>query len=158
MRRYTYSWTKSFKADPQAVGEWLQKLRRKTPESIVEAAADPTSPAHDIIWSTPDDEAARQHRLNIARTMTNSLRIEIVEKGRKPRQIQAFIRSADRASYVVSVEATDDELTAAEQRCWEQMKTFRNRYENLKFAEKVVAAIRATERQAVTKQKKKRQA
>ena len=153
-RAYRYSWTKHYATDAQVIGDWLQSLPNRTPEVIVSAAEDPTSPAHAIIWTVPEDEAAMQYRLLIARTMVNSLRIEVIDAKKKPKMITAFISSADRTGYVCALEATSEELTAAEQKCWRQMQRFKQQHSDLKFAEQVIQAIHATEQQAVRRRKR----
>lgn len=153
MAKYRYSWTKKFGADPQAVGEWLQGLGTRSADAIVQAAADPKSPAHSIIWGIPDNDAAQEYRRVLARVITSSLRIEIIDSKNKPQQISAFITSADRTGYVMTLEATEEELTAAERDCWKQMQRFKQRYASLKFAEDVVLAIQETERRAVRRKK-----
>jgi hypothetical protein len=50
---------------------------RLTPEAVVKDAEDPNSPLHAKIFSNTDVEAAYQHRLDLARQLIRSVRVNI---------------------------------------------------------------------------------
>lgn len=136
--KYRYSWTRHFAVDPNVAGEIIRKAG--TPENVLAQASHPANPLHSCFeWD--DTKAAREYRLVQCRTMVNSLRIEIVDVSQKPKHITAFVKTADRVSYVAVPEADKDALTAAELNCYRQMKRFQQRWKDLQFAQSVVGAI-----------------
>ncbi len=50
---------------------------RLTPAAVVEDATDPSSPLHDEIFKENDREAAYQRRLDLARELIRSIRVEV---------------------------------------------------------------------------------
>lgn len=152
MSQYKYSWTKHFGADPQAIGEWVYSLPDRSAASIVEAASDKRSPAH-ALFEWDDTAAAQRYRMAQACTIVQSLRVEIVTKEHKAERVMAYIRSSERGGYVPTMEATEDELTEAEQRCWREMQTFRNRNKGIRIAREVIQIINHIERTQIRKGK-----
>lgn len=145
MSQQKYSWTRHFGADPQTIGEWIHSLADRSAASIVDAASYKRSPAH-ALFEWDDSTAAKRFRLAQACTIVQSLRVEVVTKEHKAERVMAYIRSSTRGGYVPTMEATDDELTEAEQRCWRDMQTFRNRNKGLRIAREVIEVINAVER------------
>lgn len=153
-QRYKYSWSKTHLADAQAVGEVYQRCGPD--EVVLEAAADLASPLHGLLeWD--DKTAGHQHRLMQVRQIRASLRVEIVDTKGTVQYVQAFVMTADRTGgYVPTLEADEDDLTANESRCWQQMQAFRARWKGLQFARLVVSAIDSTTKTAARRAPKKR--
>lgn len=148
-----YSWRKHQNADAQAVGEWLSSLSDVSAENIVKLAKRKNCPAHDVFdWS--DESAAHEYRLVQARVMVRSLKVEIVNKKKEAVEIDAFIASSERGQYVATLEASDDELTAEEERFLGLIDRLEARYANLDIARAVIAAIRNTRKSAARRKKK----
>lgn len=150
-----YSWSKSYSIEAQVVGEWIESLEDNSTTGIVKAAKRQDSPAHSIFeWN--DSKAAAQHRLTQAATMRASLRVEVITKGRKkPIHIPAFIASSERGQVVPTLEASADELTEAEVRCLNQMRTFKQRHIGLGVARNVIEAIDEAQQLNARRSKKK---
>lgn len=152
-KAYKYSWTRSFAADAQAVGEWIQRQKVKTDAALAESARDPSSPAHGLFqWD--DTAAAVEYRLIQARIIKASLRVEVVNAKGKAERVIAFISTAERGRYVPTLEASDEDLSEAEQNCWRQMRVFRDRYKSFEIARAVVAAINDTDASLRRRRKK----
>jgi hypothetical protein len=156
MNGYKYSWTRRYSVNPQVVGEIVEKLPSRTAEAFLVAAKKKSSPVHEQFeWD--DSVAAHQHRLNQARTMINSLQVEVITTDRKPSNVMAFVRKADKSEfYIPTLEADDEAIGAAELRCIEHMRTFKARWKNLQFARNVIAEINASEQSVARKRKKAR--
>lgn len=154
MKQYTYSWTKQYSVSAQIAGEIIQKLPQRTAEALLEQAANPASPLHaSFEWN--NTRAAQQFRLVQARCMINSLRVEVISGDRKPQKVAAFVAKSDRGGhYLPTLEADENELSAAELRCWQQMKAFRERWKSLQFAREVVEMIAAVERRVARRKRK----
>lgn len=148
-----YSWRKHLNGDAQAVGEWVESLSEKSADVIVREAKKKRSPAHGIFeWS--DTEAAHQFRLVQARVMLSSLRVEVVNSKQEPIEVNAFISSSVKGEYVGTLDATDDELTAAEQKFLDLIYRLEERYDSLRLAQPVIRAIRQV-RQSTARKKRK---
>lgn len=144
MKRCRYKWTKAYRVDPQVAGEIFQKCTNDS--EVVALAKEPGHPLHDTFdWD--DTTAANSHRLHQAREMRCSLQVEIIVVDKKPVHVRAFLRNADKTGYVLTTEATPEELGAAEQLCWLQMTAFRTRWKNLQFAREVIEAIADKDKQ-----------
>lgn len=149
---YKYRWTKSFSIPAQVVGEFFYSLPEKSPEAFVKASRSPKAPTHSMFeWD--DSAAASAYRLVQARIIVNSLEVEIVSKSTKPSHVRAYIGSSERGNYVATLEASDEELSAAEQKCLEQMRNFRQRYKSIELAKDVINAIQFTEAKVARKRK-----
>lgn len=152
MKVYKYKWTRQFRADPQEAGAIFQQC--KDDESVLEQARDPSNVLHaDFDWD--DTSAARAHRLHQVRTMRSSLTVQVINKKKEVTHIRAFVRTLDKTGYVPTLEASSDEMGAAEKECWRQMKALRARWKNLQFAREVVDAINDTERRALRSVRKR---
>lgn len=148
-----YSWRKHHNADAQAVGEWVESLSDSSPENILKLAQKKTCPAHDV-FNWDNDEAARQFRLVQARVMVRSLKVEVINKKKEVISMDAFITSSDRGGYVPIFDATDEELTAAEERFLDLIARLEKRYEDLEVAIPVIAAIRRVRKSTARRKKK----
>lgn len=153
MKQYRYSWTRHYGVPAQAVGEWLYALPDRSPDAVIEAARNPKSPVYgQFDWN--DSSAARKYRLHQACAMINSLEVEILTPDNKAKRISAYIRSVDNSGYVPTVEASEEDLSLNEKRCWAEMARFKARWKNLQFAREVVSAIQHTEMR-VSRRKRK---
>lgn len=154
---YKYSWTKSFGVPAQVVGEFFYGLPERTPEAFIEASKKKSAPTHSLFeWD--DSSAARAYRLVQARIVVSSLQVEIItQKGRTDR-VRAYIGTSDRGTYAATLEATDDDLSEAEERCIAQMRSFRARWNGIKLARVVVNAITETERSVFRRKRAKSKA
>lgn len=147
MTSQVYKWRKRLNGDAQAVGEWLESLPNLSAESILKEAKKKRSPAHGLFeWS--DTEAAHQFRLVQARVMVQSLHVEIIDDENELIEVNAFIASSDRGKYVPVFRASDDELTAAEEKFLDFIGRLESRYSHLKMARPVIAAVRQVRQSA----------
>lgn len=138
MKKYVYQWTRRHPCDPQVAGEIVQRCR--SDQALLEEAAHASSPLHGCFdWD--NTVAGDSWRLQQARTLKNSLQVRIVNVKGKVEHITAFISKLDKSGYVPVLEASDAELTAAEQRCWREAQRFRARFKALQFARPIIAAI-----------------
>ncbi len=137
---YRYSWSKRFGVPAQIFGDFYYSLKKRTPEELLRAAKSPRSPVHKLFdWD--DRHAAHEYRLIQARTMVNSLQVEIITPKGKPGKVIAFVRASDRGRHVATLEATREEVSEAMQECWRDMLAFRARYKNLAVASQIIQAI-----------------
>jgi hypothetical protein len=154
--RRKYSWTKSYGVPAQIVGEFWDGLPDKSPEAFVKASSNRRAPTHSLFeWD--DSAAAQRYRLLQACTITSSLHIEIIDKQGKAQTVRAFITSSNRGKYVATLEASPEELTAAEERCVNEMRTFKQRWKSLQLAREVIYAMQTVE-QRVSRKRSKRAA
>lgn len=158
MADYKYSWANErgggwhAKLDAQSVGEWLERLPDRRPETIVEHSRDIHSPLHNAFqWD--NEKAADIYRANQACKIIGSLKVEIINKKNEPECVQAFIRTADRKQFVPMFEATEEDLTAEEKRFLKQIDNIHDRYGRLKMAQDVIDAIDRTKRLSALKAK-----
>lgn len=137
---YKYSWSRKFAVPAQVFGEFYYSLKNRTPDELVRAAKNPRSPVHKLFeWD--DRQAGREHRLLQARVMVNSLHVEIITPKGQPGQVLAFIRGSKLGKHVATLEATNEEVTAAMQDCWRDMLRFKRQYKSLEIASTVISAI-----------------
>lgn len=157
MSNNIYSWSKQHPVEAQAVGEWIESLNDNSGQGMVDAAADVLSPAHELFeWD--ETKAAGKYRLRQAAEIRSSLRIEVKQESKKPTHIPAFIAASDKGQYVVTIEASAEELTDAEQRFLSQINTFRQKWAGLKLAETVIEAIDEIRRSTSRRTAKKKRA
>jgi hypothetical protein len=151
---YKYSWTKTFPVPAQIVGEFFYSLPERTPEAFISASKNKKAPTH-ALFEWDDSAAAREFRLVQARVIVSSLQVEIVTPTGKVDRVRAYIGTSDRGRYSATLEATEEELSEAEQRCLAQMRTFRDRWKSLQLAQDVVSAIAQTEQKVRRRKMKK---
>lgn len=87
--------------------------------------------------------------IDIAKPRT--LVVEVKRVARRPRVITAIVRHVDKAAHYFPPGALNADpliLGAAEVRCLVEMRKFKARWKNLKFARGVVAEIAAAEQSA----------
>ncbi|KKN76718.1 hypothetical protein LCGC14_0366890 [marine sediment metagenome] len=158
MSNNIFSWSKQHPVEAQLIGEWIESLNDNSGQGMVDAAADVLSPAHELFeWD--ETKAAGKYRLRQAAEIRSSLRIEVRQSAKKPTHIPAYIAATDRGQYVLTIEASAEELTDAEQRFLSQINSFRQKWAGLKLAETVIEAIdevrRSTSRRTAPKKKKR---
>lgn len=146
MKTYKYSWSKAYSVKAQVVGDILQRLPSRSSDELLKAASDPDSPLHaEFDWD--DTSAARKYRQTQARTMIACLRVEVINVQKKPSQVRAFIRTAERNElYVPILEADEEALTAEDNKCLAQMQAFKDRWKGVQIARDVINAIVETDR------------
>jgi hypothetical protein len=150
MTSRAYKWRRHLNGDAQAIGEWLESLPDLSADRIVKEAKKKRSPAHGIFeWS--DTEAAHQFRLVQARVMVQSLHVEILGKKKEIVEVNAFIASTDRGGYVPVFQASESELTAAEEKFLNLIDSLESRYAHLQMAKPVIKAIRRVRKSALRK-------
>lgn len=154
MKQYRYSWTKHFGVPAQVVGEWLYALPERSADAVLEAAKNRKSPVYGLFdWD--DSSAARKYRLAQACSMINSLEVQILTPENKTKRISAYIRSIGTDQYVPTLEASDEDLSLNEKRCWSEMSRFKIRWKNLQFAREVISAIQHAEMRITRTRKRK---
>ena len=141
---YKYSWSRRFGIPANKFGRYFYSLKKRTPEGLVEAAADKKSPVHRLFeWN--QRSAAHEYRLIQARVMINSLQVEIITANGKNARVVAFIRPAKTSGkHVHILQAAVADLSAAEQRCVRQMRAFQRKWNDLVLARAVITAIDET--------------
>lgn len=95
-----YSWKNESRitGDPQEIGQALEELAAElgrpvdglTADDIVDAARSPDSPLYAIVYRLDDDEAAHEHRKDIARLILRSIRVTVIQEGHE-RQAIAYV-------------------------------------------------------------------
>lgn len=154
MSKRVYRWRRKLAGDAQEIGEWIYSLPDRSAEYIVDAAKSPKSPAHGIFeWN--NSEAARQFRLVQARVLIQSLDVEIIDGEGETVEVNAFIAASDRGKYVAVFDASEEELSSAEQKFLGQITSLESRYAHLKIAQPVVMAIREVRKSTARKRRRK---
>lgn len=152
-----YSWSKQHPVEAQVIGEWIESLNDNSGQGMVDAAADVLCPGHELFeWD--ESKAASKYRLRQAAEIRSSLRIEVKQKDKKPTHIPAYVAASDKGQYVVTLDASEEELSDAEQRFLSQINTFRQKWAGLKLAETVIEAIDALRRTTSRRTPKKKRA
>jgi hypothetical protein len=124
-----------------------------TPFKIVEAAADPSSPLHDLFeWN--DDEAAKAYRLDHARAVVQEVtyRVVVGTDEIKTRSFGSVHREGKREYVHVEDIARDEELLKA----WETEQ--QNIIESLLYKMKAIQSLRAKIATAPAKTKRRQSA
>lgn len=142
MKKYKYSWSRKYKADPQVAGEIFQRLGND--DAVLKEAREPASPLHgDFDWD--DSSAAREYRLHQVRIMRNCLVVEVVTKERETIRIHGFV-SKGRDVFVPTLEASVEELSFAEARVFSQLVSLKAKLKGYRWARTVVEAIADVEK------------
>ncbi len=153
MKRYQYSWTRSYPVEAQVVGEIIERFPERTAEQLLAEARKKASPIH-ALFEWDNTRAAREYRLVQARCMIASLRVEVVSVEGDVEHVSAFVRKSERGgNYVPTMEADEETLSDAEMRCWQQMAVFKQRWKGLKFARTVLDAISQIDRSMARRKK-----
>jgi len=129
--------------NPQTCGEELERLRVEkgllTPEVVVDAATDATSPLH-AAFEWDDTAAAHQYRISQARRLITSIRI--VNSPASP-SVVAYVSvktSENPRSYIPTVEALSNEDIRA--RLMDELdqfiRTLKSRYSGFEEAMRVI--------------------
>lgn len=126
-------------------GRWLSRLPDQNPATIVESAADPSSPAHGLFeWD--DSRAAREHRLVQARVILGSFVIEteVTTKGKKTRDIEVpFVSRSAPGSYEITTRAmrTPEKRDFIVREALSEAQRWRRRYSHLSELALVFSAM-----------------
>ena len=150
MMGMVYKWKlEGIGADPQAVGERLEKIQKQRggeilPGHVVDDAKSSRSPLHDLFeWD--DREAAQQHRLNQARWIMRQITVEITGDNKEARTTRAFVhvRTNDHKAYTSVTRAMSDKDLRAQvvRRALDELNGWRQRYRNYKELAAVFAAL-----------------
>ena len=137
------------KLDPIKVGQELTRLQTQsggfTPQAVVDAASDPSSPLHDgFEWD--DAAAAAQHRLDQARYL---IRMLVIVEDRQHQPIRAFVSvtPAERGTIYQDIGTVfrDEYLRKqALDQARKELESFRRKYSDLtELADVLQAADRA---------------
>ena len=118
--------------------ELLTRNQGRIPlEAVIEDARDPTSPLHDQFeWN--NDAAAHQHRLDQARALVRSVKIEMIIDRRNV-SVPAYVHDPSdqrQSGYVETVSLTDDRVKGIE-----AMKREFNRIEGLVRRSRDIASV-----------------
>lgn len=129
----------------QDFGEWVMSLPDQQPLTIIEAARDPQSVAHALFnWS--DEEAAREHRLSVARRLYGCLVVEAVTYQRdKPQvfQVRAIVRGGRDEPYepIANVMSQPAKRAYMLANCLRELQAIKREYATLSELAVVFAAI-----------------
>jgi len=161
MKRYkNYVWRTGYllnkenihKLNPQPIAERLEFLREENggsikPDDVIQDAKNPESPLATLFTNSVENDAY-EYRLQIARMVINSVRVEVVNKETKAVDTEyAFIsvRDVDNSHRYVSLETVRNDvdiharvLEEAERR----LNQWVNRYDTLTELAPVVKAIK----------------
>lgn len=148
----TYAWKDGarLKADPQAVGERLERLHERhggavTPAAVVRDARRPSSPLHPC-FTWDDAEAAERHREGQAREVLRSIVVVIPEREDQP-PVRAFVvvREGEADHYTTLFRAmSDGELRRQVlQRAFRELEALRAKYAEY---EELAAVFEAADR------------
>jgi hypothetical protein len=140
--------------DPAAIGSELERLRLKNggelpPERVVDAASDPHSPLHAVVFEVDDEKAAYIHRLDRAKLLLRCIiKIEVVGgKEYSLRIAEPVARKGDTAPRWMS---TDNAMQDPEfredilKRALREALAFRRKYAELSELSVVFASIDRT--------------
>lgn len=146
MKKYSWSAGRHPAVSAQKVGQWLETLPDRRPQTILEASRAKKSPVHEYFWKLDNQEAAREHRLLLARLMLASLTIDVVIYDRKkPRTIQAraIMHSSGDGDYdytdVAMGDPTKREYVLSQ--ALVELQTTKRRYQHLSELAVVFSAI-----------------
>lgn len=152
-----YKWRRgsTFKVDPQVAGEYLEELKDENdgllqPDTVWQAARDPSSPIHDEFeWDM--EKAAARHWRQRARNLMNHVAVVATYEESADDGAPAFINvkvATKQRAYVntAQVIANEDWHDQAVASCLKQLKGLQARYEKLTELDEVWAAIRKAEK------------
>ena len=139
-------------AQAKVVGKELTRIERAegciTPESVVTAAGDESSPMHEhFTWE--DDEAARMYRLEEARRLIRSVKVTIINREAPPVRAFVSVSSSDGErrfsgrGYMSTRRALSSEeyRTQVLQTAHSELMSWKRRYEHLREFSEVLGAI-----------------
>lgn len=150
----TYRWKPNVpsslvKLDAQTVGNELERLEREhqhqlSPDEIVRAASDATSPLHPAFeWD--DAKAATRYRVDQARHLVSLIDVVIVREDQTEGAIRAFVSVTrdEGRGYVSTVHALSDEDLRKQvlKRAWQELESWRHRHAELVEFGRLFSAI-----------------
>lgn len=134
------------------VGNYLRKIadgkdiQSLTPEEVVQAAKDKSSPLHDIIFKLSEREAAYQYRLERARLLLRSLVVYYVDNKGQTTTSQAFLSVSEgprvvyyESDYVWKTPSLRDSVVEEARR---DLEAFLRRYQQYDFMAKAVTKLK----------------
>ena len=148
-----YSWEgRNYSVAPSVVGWLLEEIEERdgevTRESFLAAATPDDSPIHKLFqWD--NEKAAHLYRLDQASTIMNSLKVKVtLIKSEEPVKATAFVRVAkddigryNNLHYAFSVPDKRDFIL---QQAFNELRTFKRKYEIYGELAKVIDAINET--------------
>ena len=133
---------KLFKADANKVYEDLEKIQEKTPQNIVDYAADhPESELHKC-FTWDDTKAANEWRKCEARQVVRLLVFED-ESEEEPTKVRVLQKTAEAYKPVTQIVRNEDEYKELLKRAKAELASFKERYKTLVELEAVLEAIDA---------------
>jgi hypothetical protein len=104
MKKYGWKPGRHPAISAQVVGQWLEALPDRRPDTILKASRAQKSPVHDWLWKLDESEAAREHRLLLVRLMLSALttvNVVIYDRKKKARMIeyQSIVHSSREGDY-----------------------------------------------------------
>lgn len=133
---------KLFKADANRVYEDLEKIQEKTPQNIVDYAADhPESELHKC-FTWDDTKAANEWRKYEARQVVRLLVFKDESEG-EPTKVRVLQKTDEAYKPVTQIVRNEDEYKELLKRAKAELASFRERYKTLVELETVLEAIEA---------------
>lgn len=133
---------KLFKADANKVYADLEQIEEKTPQNIVDYAAEhPTSELYKC-FTWDDTKAANEWRKYEARQVVRLLVFEDINE-EEPTKVRVLQKTADAYKPVTQIVRNEDEYKELLKRAKAELASFRERYKTLVELETVLEAIEA---------------
>jgi len=140
-----YEWKKGsycFKTSPQVAGEFCENLEKTvglTPQSLLDASRDESSPLHnEFEWD--DGIAAENYRRHQARTIIGNLVITIDEA--KDTSTRVFFKTTEQTyDSLPVILKNEDKREVMLDRAYKELESFKAKYETLCELQPVFEAI-----------------
>lgn len=137
--------TYHFKGNPEVVAEELKSIGEDIkPEQIVKYAENHEDSELHKCFTWDQIKAAENWRLQEARILVSSLRIEIIEpKKQEPTRFRMMIKTDSQSGYkeTIKVVSNPDEYAAMLERAKAELQAFKEKYKTLSELEEVFEAI-----------------
>ena len=131
---------KMFRADAEGVYNDLQNIESKTPQNVVDYAAEhPESELHKC-FTWDDTKAANEWRKQEARQVMRLLVYED-DKEEEPTKVRVLQRGTEEYLPVKKIVQNNDEYTALLRRARLELKAFKERYKNIVELEEIFDLI-----------------
>ena len=129
-----------FRADAEGVYNDLQNIESKTPQNVVDYAAEhPESELHKC-FTWDDTKAANEWRKQEARQVMRLLVYED-DKEEEPTKVRVLQRGTEEYLPVKKIVQNNDEYTALLRRARLELKAFKERYKNIVELEEIFDLI-----------------
>lgn len=161
-KNYKWAVGSRFKVNAQAAGEEIDRLRGENGGSVsapivVAAASDEASVLHNAFeWN--DEKAANEHRLAQARSLLRSVVVVVEDDERMTtHEVRAFVKyeptdkpagAKNVYTHVKTAMETPEIREQLVERAWEELTSWRLRYEKLREFSDIFAAIDDVRRSA----------